>query len=187
MTIAATGVAANNIQRCFVSGQTGSFSVTGTTTGKSIVDIRVLGSVYIHNNDTSTSTFNDIDLMSNSFMSIQNLTVAKSYLNITATARGKITINNPTGTGTVQNIHVRDNGTLFINGAAGGINGVDVVFGTLTINGGTSHVNISKSMSGALTTGNFSHIDIYHHSIVPQTLTAANTGTGRDYFNNTLV
>ena len=99
------------------------------------------------------------------------------------------TFNNLTNAGNLNFIGVRldTKADYNVSAAAVGCNGVEVSTGGIVAHTGGTLTRCSKKFGSTLTTGAFDHTDIYHWSTTGQTLTANNTGTGRDFFNNTLV
>jgi hypothetical protein len=91
------------------------------------------------------------------------------------TENATIAITNPTVAGAITRVNVRAGGAVNISGTAGTVNVVDCSTGVVAINGGASHLNITKTMGGTLTTGNFTTSNVSHHSSTSKTMTANNT------------
>lgn len=173
LNMSATGAATNTIQYSSIKGLSGTINVTGTSTGQILQRAKAFDGGITANNCSTAMTHDMLFAINNGSISIQNLAVAKALSYATANA-GNISL---TGTvaGSVTRIDASVNGNITISGAAGSVTAVDVSEGTVAINGGASHANITKRMNSTLTTGNFTTNNIIHMTNVNKTLTANNT------------
>lgn len=84
--------------------------------------------------------------------------------------------------------HTRAGGRLQIQDLVDSVEltNVDVANGRVRTSGGTS-LNVVKARGGTLDLQAFSHQNVYHNVNASDTLTAPNTNTSRDDFNNSLI
>lgn len=181
-----TGV--NRLQYMTIS-DFGYVGFTGTTTGCNIERTNVNSASRL----TITNSQASCTLRYGSFTSYGQLTISTStagnslslyYLDVRANGRYNITA--PTANYTGYHTSIGSNGTLSVSGSATLGRYINIYnTGRYNLNGGSStRVWVAQN---ALTSGNFTHSRIYYNYHGTQTLTANNTNTGRDYFNNTLV
>lgn len=108
-------------------------------------------------------------------ISLNNLAVLKPLTYARTETAGSISV---TGTvaGSVTQVLARAGGSVNVSGTAGSVTRAEASHGSISVNGGTGHVSITKLMAGTLTTGAFNQVNVLHAAPVSKTCTAANNG-----------
>ena len=171
----ATGLGANSIIYATMMGLNATITFSGTTLSNTVQQCQLInGSIQMSNNIIAqTLVLATVSNVSN--INCINMTVTKSMRRLQADNSSTITINNPTGAGSIIYINAYARGTINITGTA--TTSQDLYAeqgGAITHNGGQS-IGIKKIMTGTLTTGNFNHQDLIMISPTSRTLTGANT------------
>jgi hypothetical protein len=182
-----TGTLLNQATRCTVSGVSGIIEFRGTTSGQVITDSTVdSGNIILDNVTGGTPTHQWLMAQGGGNILMTNVSVAKPLIQVSAINGGSFTMNGTATAGGVGQVFVSNGGNYNMTLTAGSVNGVNVTRGRIIHNGGNL-TNVDKRGQGTLTTGAFNHTDIMYDNNLPQALTVANSGRGRDFFNNTLL
>lgn len=183
--IACSG-AANSLARINLEGLEGQLTLTGTTGGVSFNRARCLNGRITVTNSTFNFVGAFLTAQDGGQININGVVAAKTLNNINATTNGIVTINNSTGGGTIQNLDVTTQGAYTCSAAAGGLNGVTVLRGVLSHDGGILN-SVLKAGNSNLTTGNFNHTNIAAFLNANVTLTAANVNRQTLYTGGPLI
>lgn len=174
INFSATWATTNNLQYSKVSWLSWSINVSWTSSGQTIQRSQAIDWSININNCTVAMVH---DFLVNSWswsITIKNLAVAKPVSYATTMTGWNINI---TGTvaWSVTRLTASTNATINVTWVTWTVNSVDVSEWIVTINGWTTHTNITKRMNSTLTTGNFTTNNIIHISNVNKTMTANNT------------
>lgn len=175
ISFSATGLGANSIIYTTMMGVDAIITFSGTTLSNTVQQCQLInGSIQMSNNIIAqTLVLATVSNVSN--INCINMTVTTSMQRLQADNSSTITINNPTGAGSIIYINAYARGTINITGTA--TTSQDLYAeqgGAITHNGGQS-IGIKKIMTGTLTTGNFNHNNLIMISPTSRTLTGANT------------
>ena len=174
ITYNATGASSNNIFYTTLNGIGGAITFNGTTTGGTVQQSSVNNGSITCSNNLIANTILNANIETGSNLTVQNMTLTKAIQNIVATNGSTININNPTGAGSHTILYADNESSIIITGTATTSQRFNAVNGAgITHNGGQS-VNIYKSLTGVLTTGNFNHQSLIMISPTSRTLTGAN-------------
>ncbi|MFZ1491135.1 MAG: hypothetical protein WAS51_14450 [Ilumatobacteraceae bacterium] len=171
----ASGAAPNAVRYSSARGLTANITFSGVNTGTEVSRMTVdNGNVTFSNNTAAFPNIVDIGVRDQGVLSVSGCSAAQDIRYSTIGSYGRWNMTSRTVAAASYGIDVSVQGTFNQNGAASTALYVDVRHGVITQNGGTLS-NVSKSMGGTLTTGNFAHSNIQHHANTTKTLTAANT------------
>lgn len=175
ISFSATGLGTNRIISTTMMGINATITFSGTTLSNTVQQCQLInGSIQMSNNIIAqTLVLATVSNVSN--INLINMSVAKTVQHLQADNSSTITINNPTGAGSIIYINAYARGTINITGTA--TISQDLYAeqgGAITHNGGQS-IGIKKIMPGTLTTGNFNHQNLIMISPTSRTLTGANT------------
>lgn len=173
LTHNATGALGNNFSQCSATGLSGALTIGGTSTANTIQrGIANGATIQMSGNVTNTVNIAIAENVGN--INVQNMTVTKTMNYLTSRNNGSINITNPTGAGSISFIFSENGSNITISGTAGTSSYLYARNqGAIAHNGGNS-TNITKDMVGTITTGNFTHSNLYMISPTSITLTANN-------------
>lgn len=167
----------NNLLRWVEAhGLNAQISVSGTTSNQNINRlIANNGTFNMTNQPVAFGLISNIEVSSVATFTISNNTVSKSLNGIRVASGGAVNITGCTAVGSISLIDVNSGSIYTATGPMVNADGITVTArGRYTQNGGSSS-NVFKSMSSTLTSGNFTHSNIGHHTGTSKTLTANNT------------
>lgn len=173
LTHSGAGALGNNFSQCSATGLSGALTIAGLSTANTI-QRGIANDATIQMSDNSTNTI-DIALAENvGNINVQNMTVTKSMTYLTSRNNGSINITNPTGAGAISFIYSENGSNIIISGTAGVSSYLYARNqGAIAQNGGSA-TNVTKDMVGTITTGAFTHSNLYMISPTSITLTANN-------------
>jgi hypothetical protein len=183
----ATGAVQNSIEMLeMLSNST--FNIQGTSSGQRCIRWKLAAfSVATFTDVTAAMNHTNTTVWDASTLTYTNSAVAKNIADSSLTGGSVLTIASPTAAGLVQRITAFSQGTVTISGGVGTVSRATAsARAVLAFTGGAAHENITASMQSTLTMP-FSTSSVYHHTTANTTTTAANTGRGRDFFNNNIV
>lgn len=174
VNFSASGAAANSVLYTTIEGAAAALNISGTNTGGVIQRANCNGGTITFANNTVAATVDIADINNTSHLMLQNMTVSKTISYVTANNQSSVTILNPTGVGNHTLLQAENFSNITINGTAASSAYLHARNrGSITQNGGAV-TGMIKEMTGAITTGNFTHSHVFMCSPVSITLTAAN-------------
>lgn len=172
----------NTLQYAIIAGLSGAINFTGTTGNQSVNRLKAYDGSLTFANCTANTGAALCTAADAGIITFNGIVAPKTYQYIEVRNNATATFNNTTGGGTSTNIFLDSGASFTQSGPAANATRVHASIGAVVHNGG-SLTNLSKTGTGTLTTGNFNHTNIFHHSHVSRTLTAANNN--RSEFANT--
>lgn len=177
ITISATGAVANSILYSNVNGLSGLLTITGTSSGQLMQRCTAINATIIMSNNTANNTIDLSIAEEQGNISIQNMTITKSFQYFNCKNSANIIVNAVTGAGSHSYLFAENGGNITISGGA---TVSQYLFarnqGAITQNGGQS-INITKEMVGTITTGAFNHSNLI--MISPQSITLTGSNINR--------
>jgi hypothetical protein len=186
-SVQSTSVDNMNFSRVTLSNNAVGGGITITGDGSGSVSSTLISGVGLYDQSGSVANVQNCALNDGTLLMTTGNSTGCVVNTASVRSGGILAMSGVTNVITVSEVDLSSGGILNMSGACGNISNVCVYAnGEVTANGSTIS-GLAKSMNSTLSTGAFTQTNIYHHFNANQTLTAANTGRGRDYFNNNLV
>ena len=175
ISFSSNGATGNNMFYNSLNGINGVVTFSGTTSGFNMQQCKADNGSFSFTNNTFSNTLTLSSAINAGNIIIQNMTIAKSMQYFVSESNSSININNPTGVGSIAWVYAVNRSNISITGTSTTTQNLYAENGgSITQNGGQS-INITKQMTGTLTTGNFNHSNLIMISPTSRTLTGANT------------
>jgi hypothetical protein len=176
ITLSATGAVQNRVIYSDLSGLSGTVSITGTSSGQTVQRFIGANGAFSVANCTALTNYESNFCGNLSSINVSNLAVSKDVNYASLTNVSTLSVNAGTVAGAVNYVDISGASTVTVNGPTGTISRASCEDGgQILFNGGATHSQISKKMSGIFTTGNFSHANVAHWTTASKTATVANS------------
>jgi hypothetical protein len=186
LTLSASGAVVNYVNACLIHSNS-TMAITGTSTGQTIDRCHIYGNSTFTVADCVAMAHTANTLIGNSTFLYSNVTASKPSGTVALAGGAILNVTNATVAGLVNGIDLNSFGRLNISGTAAAVTRVQAsTTATINMPQGT-HINVEASMGGTLNVNAGNTTGVYHHTNVTTTTTGANTGRGRDFFNNNIV